>query len=96
VRRGPVELKGMITARISVLEALEAGFEHRSLVVDLIANAEDRPHAEEALAAALGVDAAQAGAIMDARLTRWTVAERRSLEAEMRSLKEQLVDGDSS
>jgi DNA gyrase/topoisomerase IV subunit A len=46
--------------------------------------------------AALAVDAAQAGAIMDARLTRWTVAERRSLEAELRTLRKQLDVGDES
>ncbi|MDX6667473.1 MAG: hypothetical protein QOK04_853 [Solirubrobacteraceae bacterium] len=91
-----MELKDTIAARISMVEALETGFEHRHEIVDLIAYAEDRANAEEALMAALAVDAAQAGAIMDARLTRWTVAERRSLEAELRTLRKQLDVGDES
>jgi DNA gyrase/topoisomerase IV subunit A len=83
-----------LRARISILEALEASFEHRHVVMDVIGDAEDRADAVRRLMAALDIDATQAAAITELRLLRWTRSQRDAIQAELRDLQQREADQD--
>jgi DNA gyrase/topoisomerase IV subunit A len=89
------DVRESLAARISMLEAWEAAFEQRHAVVDIVVDAEDPLRARQALMDALNVGAAQAGAILDTRLARWSAAERQTCHEDLCALRERLAESDS-
>lgn len=88
----PYRVAEAAAARLAVLDAMSAALDRRDELFSLIGAAKDGAHALRALQSAFGFDEAQAHAVLDLQVRRFSARERSRIAGERESLRRSLDD----